>query len=166
MKLRAVPAALSILAGTLGGQVLAADTPRAIAEKFCATRLDDDEKALRSLLTPSLLEAISEAEARNDIIAKASPDEKPPFGDGIPYQTFPDAAPVCEIGAAKQVEGRTEIEVRYLFPGNTSGADWTDRLVLIEAEGRLLIDNVVFETAVNDTDEISLRSLLFNAFDQ
>lgn len=145
---------------------LAADTPRALAEKFCATRLDNDEKALRPLLTSSLVKAIEEAEARNDIIAKASPDEKPPFGDGIPYQSFPDAAPVCEVGEEKRVPGRTEIEVRYLFPDNTSGANWTDRLVLIASEDLLLIDNVIFETSVNDTDEISLRSVLFNAFDQ
>jgi hypothetical protein len=165
MKLRAVPAALSILAGILGGQALAADTPRAIAEKFCATRLEGDEKALRLLLTPSLLEAIEEAEARNDIIAKASPDEKPPLGDGIPYQTYPDMAPECEVGAEKQVDGRTEIELRNVFP-DAEGTDWTDRLILVESAGRLLIDNIVFETSVNDTDEISLRSVLFNAFDQ
>jgi hypothetical protein len=165
MKLRVVPAALSILVGILGGQVLAADTPRAIAEKFCATRLDGDERAIRSLLTPSLLETIAEAEARNDIIARASPDEKPPLGDGIPYQTYPDMAPVCEVGAEKQVDGRTEVELRNVFP-DAKGSDWTDRLVLVESGGRLLIDNIVFETSVNDTDEISLRSVLFNAFDQ
>ena len=165
MKLRVIPAALCFLTAILGGQALAADTPRAIAEKFCATRLDGDEKALRLLLTASLLKAIEEAEARNDIIAKASPDEKPPLGDGIPYQTYPDMAPECEVGAEKQVDGRTEIELRNVFP-DAKGADWTDRLVLLESEGRLLIDNVIFETSVNDTDEISLRSVLFNAFDQ
>lgn len=163
MKLRVV--ALCFLMGVLGGQVLAADTPQAVAEKFCATRLKGDEKALRLLLTPSLLEAIEEAEARSDIIAKASPDQKPPLGDGIPYQTYPDMAPACEVGAEKQVDGRTEIELRNVFP-DAEGSDWIDRLVLVQSEGRLLIDNVVFETSVNDTDEISLRSVLFNAFDQ
>jgi hypothetical protein len=165
MKLRVMFSALCLLPCFVS-HALAADTPRALAEKFCATRLDNDEKALRPLLTSSLVKAIEEAEARNDIIAKASPDEKPPFGDGIPYQSFPDAAPVCEVGEEKQVPGRTEIEVRYLFPDNTSGANWTDRLVLIASEDLLLIDNVIFETSVNDTDEISLRSVLFNAFDQ
>ena len=52
-----------------------------------------------------------------------------------------------------------------MFP-DTEGANWTDKLVLLASNGRLLIDNVVFETSVNDTDEISLRSVLFNAFDQ
>jgi hypothetical protein len=165
MKLRVMLSALCLLPCFVGN-ALAADTPRAVAEKFCATRLDNDEKALRPLLAPSLVKAIEEAEARNDIIARASPDEKPPFGDGIPYQSFPDAAPVCEVGEEKQVPGRTEIEVRYLFPDNTSGANWTDRLVLIASDDLLLIDNVIFETSVNDTDEISLRSVLFNAFDQ
>ena len=165
MKLRVMLSALCLLPCFVG-HALAADTPRTVAEKFCAARLDGDEKALRPLLTPSLIKSIEEADARNDIIAKASPDEKPPFGDGIPYQSFPDAAPVCEVGEEKRVPGRTEIEVRYLFPDNTSGANWTDRLVLIASEDLLLIDNVIFETSVNDTDEISLRSVLFNAFDQ
>jgi hypothetical protein len=164
MKLRVMLSALCLLPCFVG-HALAADTPRAVAEKFCATRLDNDEKALRPLLTPSLIKSIEEAEARNDIIAKASPDEKPPFGDGIPYQSFPDAASVCEVGDEKQVPGRAEIEVRYMFP-DTEGANWTDRLVLIASDDRLLIDNVIFETSVNDTDEISLRSVLFNAFDQ
>jgi hypothetical protein len=164
MKLRVVGSVLCLLPCFVA-HGLAADTPRSVAEKFCATRLHGDEKALRPLLTPSLVKSIEEAEARNDIIAKASPDEKPPFGDGIPYQSFPDAAPVCEVGDEKQVPGRTEIEVRYLFP-DTKGANWTDRLVLIASDDRLLIDNVIFETSVNDTDEISLRSVLFNAFDQ
>jgi len=164
MNLRVVGSVLCLLP-CFAGHALAAETPRAVAEKFCATRLEDDEKALRALLTPSLIKSIEEAEARNDIIAKASPDEKPPFGDGIPYQSFPDAAPVCEVGEEKQAPGRTEIEVRYMFQ-DTEGANWTDRLVLIASDGRLLIDNVVFETSVNDTDEISLRSVLFNAFDQ
>jgi hypothetical protein len=164
MKLRGIFSALCLLLCFVG-HALAADTPRAVAGKFCATRLDGNEKALRPLLTPSLIKSIEEAEVRNDIIAKASPDEKPPFDDGIPYQSFPDAAPVCEVGDEKQVPGRTEIEVRYLFP-DTEGANWTDRLVLIASDDRLLIDNVIFETSVNDTDEISLRSVLFNAFDR
>jgi hypothetical protein len=164
MNLRVVGSVLCLLP-CFAGPALAADTPRVVAEKFCATRLKGDEAAVRSLLTPSLIKSIEEAEARNDIIARASPDEKPPFGDGIPYQSFPDAAPVCQVGDEKQVPGRTEIEVRYVFP-DTEGANWTDRLILIDSDGRLLIDNVVFETSVNDIDEISLRSVLFNAFDQ
>jgi len=164
MKLRVGPAALYLLTVIFGGQVLAADTPREIAEKFCAARHDGDKERLRSLLTRSLLEVIAEAEARNDIIAKALPDEKPPLGDGIPYQTYPDMAPECKVGAEKQVDDRTEVELRNVFPD--AGSDWTDRLILVESDGRLLIDNVVFETSVNDTDEISLRSVLFNAFDQ
>jgi hypothetical protein len=165
MKLRVVPAALYLLTVIFGGQVLAADTPREIAEKFCAARRDGDEERLRSLLTRSLLKVIAEAEARNDVIAKVSPDEKPPLGDGIPYQTYPDMAPECKVGAEKQVDDRTEVELRNVFP-DAEASDWTDRLVLVESDGRLLIDNVVFETSVNDTDEISLRSVLFNAFDQ
>jgi hypothetical protein len=148
-----------------GGQGFAGPTGKDIGEAFCQIRLKQDEKALRPLLTASLLKVIDEAQARNDVIAKADPDEKPPFGDGIPYQSFPDSAPLCKVGEAKDVPGRVEVPITYDFP-ETPDADWTDTLVLVSAGGKLLIDDIRFETSVNDTDEISLRRVLFDAFDQ
>ena len=66
----------------------AAGTATELAEAFCKTRTTGDAEAVKPLLTPSLLAVIAEAEDRNRIIAESTPDEKPPFGDGIPYQSF------------------------------------------------------------------------------
>src|SRR5690606_1463397 len=106
MPLRFMIAPLAVL--LLAGDVLAADDPRAVAAAFCRARLADDEAATLALLTPALVSVIEEAKARSDVIAKATPDEKPPFGDGIPYQAFPDAAEDCEPGDSKVKPGRVE----------------------------------------------------------
>lgn len=155
------PLALTMVASA----AFAADDPRAVGEAFCKARLAGDESATLKLLTPSLAKAIEEAKARNDVIAKATPDEKPPFGDGIPYQAFPDVAEGCEVGAVSDKAGSVEVEVRYLFP-ETPNADWTDRLKLATEGGRLLIDDIVFANVANGEPDLGLRRVLFEAFDQ
>jgi hypothetical protein len=130
----AVAAVLTLFAGSAD----AAETAAEIGAKFCAARLAD-EAAMRALLSPSLLLAIAAAEAKNEPIAKAHPDEKPPLGDGVPYQSFPDAAPACETGAKAPAEGGETVEIKYLFP-ETPDANWTDR-ILVKA-GK--IDDILF----------------------
>lgn len=143
----------------------AADDPRAVGEAFCKARLTDDEPSTLKLLTPSLVKSIEEAKARNDVIAKATPGEKPPFGDGIPYQAFPDVAEGCEVGAIGDKGGSVEVEVKYLFH-KTPNADWTDRLKLATEGDRLLIDDIVFANVANGEPDLGLRRVLFEAFDQ
>ena len=154
-----------LMAVLFSGGALAADDPRAVAAAFCKARLANDETATLALLTPSLVKVIDEAKARSDIIAKATPDEKPPFGDGIPYQAFPDVAPGCEAGKASNGSGRVEVEVTYLFP-ETPNADWTDRLKLVAEGDRLLIDDIIFANVANGEPDHGLRKALFEAFDQ
>ncbi len=162
----AVSFALSLASAALfAGDALAADDPSAIASAFCKARLADDEAATLALLTPSLAKTIDEAKARSDVIAKATPDEKPPFGDGIPYQSFPDLAQGCEAGKVDQKPGRVEVEVNYLFP-ETPKANWTDRLKLVAEGDRLLVDDVLFPNVANGEPDQTLRKVLFQAFDQ
>ncbi|MDQ2634678.1 MAG: hypothetical protein M3Y78_13170 [Pseudomonadota bacterium] len=163
MPLRFMIAPLAVL--LLAGDVLAADDPHAVAAAFCKARLADDEAATLALLTPALVRVIEEAKARSDVIAKATPDEKPPFGDGIPYQAFPDAAEDCEPGDSKVKPGRVEIEVSYLFP-ETPNAGWTDRLKLVAEGDRLLVDDILFANVANGMPDQGLRRALFEAFDQ
>lgn len=144
---------------------VAADDPRSVAEAFCKARLGDDEAATLALLTPSLVKVIDEAKARNDVIAKATPDDKSPFGDGIPYQAFPDVAPSCEAGKVTDASGRVEVEVTYLFP-EAPKADWTDRLKLVAEGDTLLIDDIIFANVANGEPDQGLRKVLFEAFDQ
>ncbi len=154
-----------MLAAAASNAALAADTPAAVGEAFCKARLGNDDKATLALLTPSLTKAIDEALARNDIIAKANPDDKPPFGDGIPYQAFPDVPEGCEVGKADEKPGRVELAITYRFP-STVNADWTDRLKLVTDGGKLLIDDIIYANVANGEPDLSLRQVLFDAFDQ
>lgn len=156
-----VPLASMLLAGVAFG----AEEPRAVAEAFCKARLADDETATLKLVTTSLAGAIEEAKARRDLIAKATPGEKPPFGDGIPYQAFADIAGICEAGTTGEKAGAVEVEVKYRFP-ETSNADWTDRLRLATEDGRLLVDDILFADVANGEPDQGLRRALFEAFDQ
>jgi hypothetical protein len=160
-RLMIAPLAVALFAGG----ALAADEPRSVAEAFCKARLADDEGKTLALLTPSLVKVIEEAKARNDVIAKATPDEKPPFGDGIPYQAFPDVAQGCEAGEISDKSGRVEVEIDYLFP-ETPKANWTDRLKLVADGHRLLIDDILFANVANGEPDQGLRRVLFDAFDQ
>jgi hypothetical protein len=145
--------------------VLAAEEPREVAEAFCKARLANDEKATLALLALSLVEVIEEAKARSAVIAKATPNEKPPFGDGIPYQAFPDMAPGCEAGRVEEKSGSVHVEVKYLFD-ETPNANWTDRLKLVADGERLLIDDVLYANVANGEPDLGLRRVLFEAFDQ
>lgn len=158
-------AAQLFFAAALAGTALAADDPRSLGEAFCKARLSGSENATVALLTPSLIKVIDEAKARNDVIAKATPGEKPPFGDGIPYQAFPDVAPGCEVGKITDKSGRVEVEIEYLFPETPNG-NWTDALKLVPEGDRLLIDDILFADVANGEPDQGLRRVLFDAFDQ
>jgi hypothetical protein len=156
---------IALLGALSAGSAIAADDPKSVGDAFCIARLGDDETATLALLTPSLVKAIDEAKARRDVIAKATPDEKPPFGDGIPYQAFPDVASDCEIGRVSDKSGSIEVEVTYLFP-ETPNADWTDRLKLVAEGDKLLVDDILFANVANGEPDQGLRRALFEAFDQ
>jgi len=156
---------VTLLAAALAGTAFAGDDPRAVGEAFCKERLVNDEMATFALLTPSLIKVINETKTRNDVIAKATPDEKPPFGDGIPYQAFPDVAPVCEVGKITEKSGRIELEIGYVFPETPNG-NWTDALKLVPQGDRLLIDDILFANVANGEPDQGLRKVLFEAFDQ
>ena len=165
MRVKTIAILLFLMSVLGAGPVFAADKPQEIGAAFCEARLHNDNRAMRSLLSPSLQKTIQEAEARNKVIAEATPGEKPPFGDGIPYQSFPDQAPVCQVGEVREVSGHAEVDINYAFP-ETPNANWTDRLKLLpQAEG-FLIDDILFADVANGTPNQGLRRVLFEAFDQ
>lgn len=156
----------------LGGSLLAglvsmsgaAETAVDVAAAFCKTRTAGDPEAVKPLLTPSLLAVIAEAEARNRIIAEGNPDEKPPLGDGVPYQTFQDLPDTCEPGQPAERAGRTEVPVTYGFE-KTPDANWTDTLVLVAADGRPMIDDVRYQGSADGGGMHGLREILHAMFD-
>ena len=156
-------AALAMLAA-VPGLAVASEPAAEIAARFCAARIAYDEEATRALLTPGLLAAIVDAEARNKVIADSNPDDKPPLGDGIPYAAYPDSPDTCEPGASEVDGSRTLVDVRYGFANDPSG--WTDRLVLVLRNGgALAVDDVLFTRFPTDSEQYGLRRALVESFD-
>ncbi len=138
-------------------------TPEQVGQIFCLSRTASDVGPIMGLLTPDLSAAIAEAEARNAEIAAQHPDEKPPLGDGIPWQAWPDYAEKCEAGTAELMMDEARIAIRYDFP-ETPHAEYTDHLSLRLVDDRETglrvwrIDNIAYAT---DGD---LRTVLASAF--
>lgn len=120
-----------------------AQTPVEAAQKFCDTHLPgtaEAERAAMELLTPSLRAAMAEAEKKNAEWEAAHPGEKPPLGDGVPFQSYTDQAEECVAGNVS-ADG-TEVDIEYRF--DDPEANWTDRVKLAEVDGRLLVDDVLY----------------------
>lgn len=127
----------------------AEDQPRSAAAAFgaafCLMKDNPPGADLMVLVTPSLAEEIGKAMAKNDEIQEAHPDEKPPLGDGIPFQSFPDVSPKCQVGKVEGEGTGAVVEIRHGFP-ETPRADYSDRIVLGEGwtKGALGIDDVLY----------------------
>jgi hypothetical protein len=139
--------------------------PHQIGEIFCLGRLASDMAPVLALTTPVLATAIAYAEARSDVIQRAAPDEKPPLGDGLPWQSYPDYAAECTVGDYSSSATMSGIKIHYGFP-EAPEANFTDTLVLVPVpvepgmEPFLRIDDVVY--AAGGT----LRESLDASFDE
>jgi hypothetical protein len=155
-----------ILAATMGS-AHAEDQPKsaeqAFGEVFCLVKDMPHAAGPVMIVTPSLADAIDRAWEKNEIIAKAHPDEKPPLGDGIPLQSYPDLTPKCEVGKITGTGAGALIEIRHIFPDAPS-ADYSDRLVLGQGwrPGVYGIDDVRYGA---EGDNGSLRKTLVEAFE-
>lgn len=140
-------------------------SPTQIGEVFCLGVQSGDEAPILALPSPVLATAIAYAEARNAVIARAYPDEKPPLGDGIPWTSFPDYPGICTVGAVETSGDATTVTIHYGFPEDPS-VTYEDRLALTTVpapydSGTLnRIDDVLFDGGGN------LRSALVTLFEQ
>jgi F0F1-type ATP synthase membrane subunit c/vacuolar-type H+-ATPase subunit K len=160
--MRTLVATLAFGLALTGAAVAQDDLGTPYVQAFCV--LSDAESGMGRLylVTPGLSDAIMAAVAENERLQATAPDEKPPLGDGIPWQSMPDVAPVCEAGATTADGDRLIAQVRYRFPA-TPDADWIDRLVLVKgADGAYTIDDVLY----GEEGEESLRGVLKDAFAQ
>lgn len=155
-------AVLPLMLVATGGAVAQENDVEPYAQAFCGLREADGGAGRLYLLSPSLSAAVQEALAKNAELQAAAPDEKPPLGDGVPYQSQPDLAPLCEPGAVTTDEGGATIaEIVYSFPDD-AGAGWSDRLVLVEGDGGVyVIDDIRYGA---EGDEDTLRHALEQAF--
>ncbi len=159
-----------LLASGLAAAPAAADDgtiglkPEQIGQIFCLSRLGGDEGPVMGILTPELAAAIDDAWARNDEwLAANPPGEKPPLGDGIPWQAWPDYAASCTVGLATLMKTDAKVEITYGFP-EAPDAGFTDVLLLRRVAGgdgvaRWRIDNVAYATSGD------LRAALAGTFD-
>lgn len=118
-------------------------TPEAAGAQFCEAVLADNDRKIKRLATDDLRSAWNDAVKKNNEIAKANPDEKPPPGDGVPVSAFPDAMPVCEVAKVMPKADGALVDIRHILPEDPK-AGWTDRLVLKQEGAAWLIDDVLF----------------------
>ena len=122
-----------------------------IGEIFCMSRIGNDTGPIDGLLTDDLKSAIAEADKKDAAWEEKNPGEKPPLGDGIPWQAWPDYAAKCSIGLVTLSKTDAKVEINYGFPED-SKADFTDTLILKKIDqpdygtGFWRIDNVAYST--------------------
>jgi hypothetical protein len=135
-----------------------------IAQIFCMSRTGNDEAVIAGILTDGLRSAIATADQKNDDYAKKYPDEKPPLGDGIPWQSSPDHAEGCEVGLVTLSKSDARVEIRYAFAEDPA-ANYTDNLILKKVPiegmdvGHWRIDDVIYP------DGTDLKGSLAAAFE-
>jgi len=138
-------------------------SPEDVGGIFCISRIGNDMAPVQGLLTVELAQVIADAEQKDAAWAAANPDDKPPLGDGIPWQTWPDYAPECTVGLVGPAQGEAWVDITYTFPA-APDASFTDRLHLVEVDrpthsaGAWRIDNVVYAEGGD------LRTVLAEAF--
>jgi len=138
--------------------------PEQIGEIFCLSRTGNDMAPAEALLTAPLAGAIAAAWARNDAWAAGNPGDKPPLGDGIPWQAWPDYASECRPGLVTLMRSDARVEIAYAF-SDAPEAGFVDTLVLrrVALDTRFggegwRIDNVLHATGDD------LRSALEESF--
>lgn len=158
----ALAAAVTLLATPAFAQMVTI-SPTQVGEIFCIARLGNDMGPVLGLMTSELTTAIVAAKEKNDAIQQAHPDEKPPLGDGIPWQAFPDYADQCKPGAVTLMQDEASVAIDYAFK-DYPDANFTDtlKLTLVDdpmTDGKLWrIDNIAY------SNEGDLRTVLVSAF--
>ena len=104
-------------------------TPQQVAQIFCISRIGNDMAPVEGLLTVGLRSAIADAELRNASIGQERPGDKPPLGDGIPWQAMPDRADQCRPGPVAFMMDAANVGIDYSFRAYPE-ADFSDTLAL------------------------------------
>jgi len=138
-------------------------SPAQIGQVFCISRLGNDMAPVQGLLTPDLTQAIADAEKSNAAWATANPGDKPPLGDGIPWQTYQDYAPECTVGPVDPVMDEALVEIVYAFP-ESPDANFIDKLHLVEVEDPTQSEPVWRIDNVEYSEGGDLRAALVSAF--
>ena len=104
-------------------------TPLQIGQIFCIAIVGNDMAPVEALTTASLQKAIAKADALNTVWMKKNPDEKPPLGDGLPWQEHADYASGCTAKNPTDTGKEARVDLTYHYP-EAPDADYTNTLVL------------------------------------
>jgi hypothetical protein len=138
-------------------------TPLQIGQIFCISRAGNDMAPVEAIVTPSLKAAITKADALDAAWEKKNPGEKPPLGDGLPWQASPDYTANCTAGDSATMGKDARVDINYVFADDPSG-NYTDVLEL-----KPVIDKTIGDTVwrINDvlfTDKTTMQQQMIDAF--
>lgn len=142
---------------TLAAPAAAARAPKAedAAERFYAAYLavhppglpeGDGLKKLEPFLSRKLRDLIDAALVEQERFEKAHPGDKPPFVDGDYFSSNFEGISSFRVGKAEARGNGYRVEMHLTY-AEGEGADaqrveWKDVLVLVEEDGKLLVDDV------------------------
>jgi hypothetical protein len=135
-----------------------------IGQIFCMSRTGNDDAVISGILTDDLNAQLKAAEDKNDAWVKQNPDEKPPLGDGIPWQSAADSADTCDVGLVTLSKTDAKVEIKYTYK-DYPDANYTDTLILkkVPIEGMDVgywrIDDVIYP------DGTDMKAVLVSAFE-
>jgi len=138
-------------------------SPEQVGQVFCIARLGNDMAPVTGLLTAGLAEAIATAEKKGAEWEARNPGEKPPLGDGIPWQTYQDYAPQCTVGTVRAENGKATVNINYAFP-DAPDANFIDQLALVQVDDPAVGAPVWRIDDVEYSDGANLRAAIVSAF--
>jgi len=138
-------------------------TPLQIGQIFCISRIGNDMTPVEAIITPSLKQAISKADAQNAAWQKKNPGEKPPLGDGLPWQASPDYTTNCTASGSATTGNDARIDISYAFADDPA-ANYTDVLELKAIFDKSIGDNVWRIDDVMFADKSTMRQQMIGAF--
>lgn len=128
-------------AGLLAIPYAQAETALSTAKRFCSLHNQHGlEKKYPTVMSASLNTEIQNAMKKNDAVQKKAPDEKPPLGDGIPFQSTSDWAK-CRITSVQKSGADMKANILYRYSKTES---WTDQLLLKRENDTWKIDDVLY----------------------
>lgn len=149
---------LSLIFGLWAGVLIASDRPedaaQAVFDRITALHLSglpsaDQQAQLRDALSPALNQAIDEARAwqQQEIerMAREAPDEKPPMIEGDYFSSLYEGAQGARVATAATEGPRSVVSLTRAYQeAGSEPLQWTDRALMIEVDGRWLLDDVEY----------------------
>lgn len=138
-------------------------TPLQIGQIFCISRIGNDMAPVEAIITPSLKQSIAKADALDAAWQKKNPGEKPPLGDGLPWQASPDYTANCTASDSTVAGKDAHVSISYAFAEDPA-ANYTDMLELKTILDKNLGDTVWRIDDVLFTDKTTMRQQMIDAF--